>query len=370
MQSKSTQSKRRTIFQKLFSASQKDPTTLSSHRPSLNTIRRIPSTPALPPQSPLSPPALLALDVRAECDTANIDATRGGEVSVLIRIRGKFTLPPLPDPPGFDAVILLDVALPDAKLVLAKHAVQTLIHATTQTSRLGLVVFGRDARVVSQLTMCTPPYRTDLAASVEGLQGERRRGGEKSSFREGMKGVVGMLGKDARFGGHVFVVSDGAFDPGSRFWEGCSTTVHVVAVGGLVWGERLRELRQQAGGFIEVRQGGGEEEGWRKCLGELVGYLGAQTYFHSIETVRCRITCPDTHVSLLDINDSTPQSADSPDQFSLTLRTSTSPPFPSLNCVLGLTVEDDVTAFDTQTITTRLKCHPCLNESSPPSPAD
>jgi hypothetical protein len=260
------------------------------------------------------------LNVTAECDTANIDATRGGQVSVLIRIHGTLTHPPPPsDPPGFDAVILLDVALPEPKLALAKRAVKNLVQATTQTSRLGLVTFGRDARVVAQLTMCTPPYKRELAVSVEDLAGERRRGGV---FREGMKCVLGMLGKDARFGGHVFVVSDGGFDPGSRFWEGCSTTVHVIAVGGLVWGERLRGLRQQAGGFIEVREG--REEGWSKCLDELVGYLGGQTYLDSIETVRCRITCPDTHVSLLDVNDS--PIIDSPDQFSLTLRTSPNSP--------------------------------------------
>lgn len=323
MQRKSSKHKRKTILQKLFSAPQKEPAP-SHHRASLATIRRIPSTPPLPLQAPLSPPALLGLNVTAECDTANIDATRGGEVSVLIRIHGKFTRPPSPDPPGFDAVILLDTALPEPKLALAKRAVKTLIAATTQTSRLGLVVFGRDAKVVSQLTMCTPPYRTDLAASVEDLQGQRRRG--VNVFREAMKSVISMLGKDARFGGHVFVVSDGGFDPGSPFWEGCATTIHVVAVGGLVWGERLRGLRQQAGGFVEVRES--VEEGWRKGLGELVGYLGGQTYFHSIETVRCRITCPDTHVSLLDINDSVPPTIDSPDQFSLTLRTSpTTTPF-------------------------------------------
>jgi len=223
--------------------------------------------------------------------------------------------------------------MPDGRFALAKSAALAIVRETTSNDRLGLVVFSsRDARTISDLIMCTAPYKAALAASLAELvpSQARWRGrhmGKSYPFREGMKGVLTMLAKDARLGGHVFLVSDGGFDVGEVFWTGASTTVHVFAVGALIHSKKLRALRHRGGAFIEVRcrVGGtglgnsGDHDGLR--VRELFGYLGSQTHFHAIETVRCRISIPvPEYVSLVDANGAPPRTRlEASSQFSLTL---------------------------------------------------
>jgi len=306
----------------------------TSSKTSRDTIRRIPSTPQLPPVPSLPPPAILALSITAQADTSNIDAARGGEVSVLIRVSGQFTQPPRfeeRDSHGIDGAILLDLSVPEARFALAKSAALAIVQETSSNDRLGLVAFGsRDANTISDLIMCTAPYKAALSASLSELVPSRprlrgRHTGKSRPFREGMKSALTMLAKDARFGGHVFLVSDGGFEVDEVFWTGASTTVHIFAVGALIHPKKLRALQHRAGAFIEVRStirgavwGNGGDQG---ALRFLFGYLRSQTHFHSIETVRCRITIPAAqYVSLVDVNGVPSQTMlGTSSQFSLTL---------------------------------------------------
>ena len=221
----------------------------------------------------------------------------------------------------------------ERRFALAKSAALGIVRETSSNDRLGLVVFGsHDARTISDLIMCTAPYKAALAASLVDLVPSQsgwkgRHTGKSHPFREGMKGALTMLAKDARLGGHVFLVSDGGFDVGEIFWTGAPTMVHVFAVGALIQAKKLRALRHRGGAFIEVRSpirgtawGNGGDYGFLRVR-ELFGYLSSQTHFHAIETVRCRINIPvPEYVSLVDANGAAPQaSLEAASQFSLTL---------------------------------------------------
>ena len=130
-----------------------------------------------------------------------------------------------------------------------------------------------------------------------------------------MKLALNLLAKDARYGGHIFLLSDGQFLPNNLdpFWLTSLTTVHVIAIGALTYPIKLRSLRHQSGSLLEYRSPSSDSF----SLAQLIAYIATQTHFHSIETVRCRLTFPE-QISVLDIPNHF-YNSESQSQISLTL---------------------------------------------------
>lgn len=277
----------------------------------MSTIRRIPSIAPVLETTPTSPPSLLALEVSLKCDTHNIDAQHGGECLVLCKVAANYTLPPSSDRTrGFDGVVVFDTKLEGRSMTLAIDAVATIVDATSPNDRLGFVTFGTQSSVISELIMCTTPYKQALQSSVREIKTSQSARLERSHFVEGMKLALQLLVKDARFGGHIFLISDGNLcvqdvSP----WRNSSTTIHTVGTGALIHPYALRQFRHKTGTFLEFRSSSDSAK-----LAKLVAYLATHAVPHAIETVRCRLTSPDT---ILEI---TPHpSISEKDQISITL---------------------------------------------------
>lgn len=280
-----------------------------------STIRRIPSISPILQTTSIEPPSIITLDISLKCDTQNIDAQKGGECTVRCNIGANFTLPPSSDrSKGFDGVMLFDTSLPGRKFTLAIDAVGTIIDATSSNDRLGLVLFGDgDASTISELIMCTTPYKQALKKSLQEIKSTT----SSNTFREGMKLALNLLMKDARYGGHIFLISDGTFPVSfdiARLWSISSTTIHTIAIGSLIHPTTLRHIRHQNGSFLEFRSLSSDST----RLAQLVAYIATQTHLHSIETVRCRLTFP-TQVNVLEILNHPTWSPESKSQISLTL---------------------------------------------------
>ena len=258
------------------------------------------------------------------CDTHNIDAQRGGECTLLCDIVGNYTLSPSPDRSlgGFDGVVLFDISLNEGgKLKLAIDAADTIVDATFSNDRLGLVLFGsNDATIVSELIMCTTPVKQALRSSLREIKSFERS--SENSFPRGMKLSLNLLDKDARCGGHIFILSDGKIPSASTdspFWSNSHATVHSIAIGALTHRKALRHLRHQNGTLLEYRSPLTDAP----RLTNLIAFLATQTHLHSIETLRCRLTFPPEQVNALDVLNQ-PSSIESNSQISVTL---SPPPF-------------------------------------------
>jgi hypothetical protein len=259
-------------------------------------------------------------------DVQNIDAQRGGDCIVLTTVSAEYTLPPSVNRiTGFDGVVVLDVGMSCEKVYLAGDCVSAIVAATGSNDRLGLVTFGDgEAIVVSELIMCTTPYKQALQQSITQLTTTTTPG----KLADAMSLALGLLGSDARYAGHIFVISDGNSFPSNNnnattaaapFWAQSPTTVHCVAVGGLVQMELLRNIRTQQGSLLEFRDT--QRDGAK--MGLLVGYLATNVSSHAIETVRCRFSWPEDKVSVLEMSTHPTFSSDSA---SVTIST----PFPCL----------------------------------------
>jgi hypothetical protein len=96
-----------------------------------------------------------------------------------------------------------------------------------------------------------------------------------------------------------------------------TTTVHSIAIGGLIQMNLLRKIRTKGGTYLEFRN----EDRDIPRLSLLIGYLATNIHPQSIETVRCRFTYPGDKISHLELLN---QPTYSPESNSLTL----SPPPP------------------------------------------
>ena len=261
-----------------------------------STIRRLPTVPTLLSTPRMSAPTLLHLSVTMKCDVKNIDAIRGGECTVLTTLSTEYTLPPSTDrTSGFDGVLCVDIGMSREKVALARECVFTIVETTGSNDRLGLVTFGEEdsTTVVSELIMCTSSYKQALQNFVRDLKPTN-----PGQLDAAMRLALGLLGSDARYGGHIFVISDGNCIPISitPFWSRSLTTVHTVAVGGLVQTTLLGKIRTREGCMVELRDA--ERDVGRLAL--LVGYLATNIRSQPIETVRCRFSFPEDKISILE----------------------------------------------------------------------
>lgn len=302
-----------------------------------STIRRIPSITPILQTTPLVPPSIINLDISLTGDTHNIDAQKGGECHVQIKVCANYTSPPSPSgrgSKGFDGVILFDTSLfKERKLKLGRDAAGVIVGSTSSNDRLGLVSFGAsddDACTISELIMCTTPYKQALQHSLSEIQSTAATASTTLatttesgiSFRKGMKLAINLLTKDSRYGGHIFIISDGTFpiNKNTNFWSlnssSSSTTIHTIGIGALINSTTLRNLRHRNGSFLEFRSSSITTDSIR--LTQLIGYVGTQTHLHSIEAVRCRLEFPE-QVDALEIFNQPNLSHESKSQLSLTL---------------------------------------------------
>lgn len=250
----------------------------------------------------------------------NIDARFGGDCTVLTTLCAEYTVPPLAAQDrttGFDGVVVLDVGMDSGKVALARDCAVEIVQATGSNDRLALVTMATEgisgeegATVVSELIMCTTPYKQALQQSIRRVKATSvKRAGDLS---EAMRLALGLLGADSRYGGHIFVLSDGnsspplvSDDPG--FWTQSPSTVHCIAVGGLVDMTVLTTVRTREGCLMEFR----DTHRDASKVQMLVGYLGMNVYSKAIETVRCRFAFPEDKVSVNEMQTHPPHPSDS-----------------------------------------------------------
>ena len=288
---------------------------------SVNTIRRFTSSHSHSPLTPLqsTPPSILTLDVDMKCNYANVDAQFEGECIVQTTIRARYTNPPAKDgASGFDGVILVDESVTGQKRLLRQSACEAIIEATSSNDRLGLVTFGDRAITVSELIMCTSPYKQALQQSIS--EATESKSSNKACFGKGIDTALKLLEKDARNGGHIFLISDGHPSFTHTLSSQCKTTLHIIAIGSLTCPTQLRKLRHQIGAFLEFRNSAHDE----KRIENLVNDLRSQVYPHSIDTVRCRLIAP-PNISILEVINF-PITLESQNQIAITLCTSSLPP--------------------------------------------
>jgi len=288
---------------------------------SLHTIRRF--TPLTSPlQSHSVPPSILILDVEMKCDYINVDAQFNGECIVQTTVSAKYSHPPVHDgTTGFDGVILFDESLNGSKHSLGKNACNAIIATTSPNDRLGFITFGRDLpTIVSELIMCTSPYKQALLHSVDQLTTAEPTLSNANTFGKGLDMALKLLEKDARNGGHIFLISDGNPSFYHSLLPTCSTTLHTIAIGLLTCPTTLRNLRHGTATFLEFRNVSDD-----KNLELLVKSLASNIWSHSIETVRCRLI-PQPHTSILDVIN-IPTTSEAHNEFALTLCIHPSPTF-------------------------------------------
>ena len=233
----------------------------------------------------------------------NIDAQHGGQCTVLTTVSAEYTLPPLAASDrtsGFDGVILLDAGMTREKSALARDCAVAMVDATGSNDRLALVTMAtKDADagavVVSELIMCTTPYKQALQESIRQVTGENGT----ADLVEAMGLAVGLLGADARYGGHIFVISDGnAFtqnmDGDMGFWREAPCLVHCIAVGGLVHMSTLRRIRTREGCLMDFR----DTQRDIAKISSLIGYLATNVHSAPIETLRCRFAYAQDKLSI------------------------------------------------------------------------
>jgi hypothetical protein len=237
-------------------------------------------------------------------DSQNMDAQNSGECVIQCQISASYTNPP--ERVGLDAVIVLDNCVCGRKLELALDVARKIVEGMVSSDRLGLVVGGG---MVSQLIMCTLPYKIALQKSIREVRCV------EGDLWTGLRIAGELLAKEARNGGHVFLISDGQLFGEQTTLSLMRTTVHVIAVGALVNEKLLRQVRGLRGVYVEFREGREfEVDAFLRCLGRIQD--------QGIETVRCRFEHPE-EVSVTSVF---PQSLALDPTLSLTLRK-----FPSLN---------------------------------------
>jgi hypothetical protein len=253
-----------------------------------------------------------------------------------------------------DGVILLDAGLKGGKISLAVDAAITIINATTSNDRLGLVLVAEKTSLISELIMCTTPYKVALQKSIHEIASAETTATNQST--EGIEIALGLLAKEARNGGHIFLVSDGRCVQDLRVPSRASpTSIHSIGIGGLTYTATLRRILQGGGSFLEFRSSSRDSS----ALIDLIAHLTSQTHPQPISTVRCRLTYP-PEITITAI-DKHPDCTESEGQISLTLRLSN---FPSL-----LTIEN-IQPLDTQTFSIHVHVSPVITESDPASSAD
>ena len=100
----------------------------------------------------------------------------GENVRSSVTLPSNFAFPPSADRSrGFDGVVLFDTCLTGRKLTLAMDAAATIVDATSSSDRLGLVLFGPEASAISELIMCTTPYKQALQSSIQQIKSTTSR---------------------------------------------------------------------------------------------------------------------------------------------------------------------------------------------------
>jgi hypothetical protein len=285
----------------------------------------------------------------------NIDAQRGGDCVLLCQVSADYSSsPPKNRSKGLDGVILLDAGLTGGKRSLAVDAAITIINATTSNDRLGLVLVGEKTSMISELIMCTNPYKVALQNSIREIASAETTATNQST--EGIEIALGLLAKEARNGGHIFFVSDGRCVQNLKVPSRASpTSIHSIGIGGLTYTATLRHILQGDGSFLEFRSSSRDSP----ALINLIALLTSQTHPQPISTVRCRLTYP-PEINIISI-DNLREYTESEGQISLTLRLSK---FPSL-----LTIEN-ILPLDTQTFSIHAHVSPVITESDSASSAD
>src|SRR5579859_1716210 len=165
--------KRSSIIQKLTNFTKPKPVKPLDNPTISPTIISLPSTVRRLPTIPLSQPAtdsppLLALNVRLVPNVSSLPADKVGECIVSCHVSTHFTRPPLHPvdrTTGFDGVIILDTTLTGRKRTLSLRTTASLIDACSPHDRLALVTFSDTATTISNLIMCTAPYKQALRSA-------------------------------------------------------------------------------------------------------------------------------------------------------------------------------------------------------------
>jgi len=246
-----------------------------------STVRRIPSTP-MQPTSAIPP--ILKLELSVETDMRNIDASQGGECTVLCKVTANYTHTPTIDPgPGFDGVIILHTAMLPWKLNLAKEAARAIVDSCGSRNRLGLVTLGKTNSVVSELNICTVPYKMALMRSISQMEDSEKH---SVAVADGVKLALRLLERDARQGGHIFLISSGNFIRGDLPSER-KTTIHAIAIGPLTYATNLRRLLLRNGAHLELPS---QQELYQ--LRNLIRHLEAHPLSPPIPTIQARLEHP------------------------------------------------------------------------------
>jgi hypothetical protein len=243
----------------------------------------------------------------------NIDAERGGDCVVLCQLSANYS----PSPPsyrakGLDGVILFDAGLSGQKTSLAIDAALTIVNATTSNDRLGLVVLGEKASTISELIMCTTPYRLALQNSIREFTSTQTS--PIKQVAEGIRLALDLLAKDARNGGHIFLISDGrSFQDDAITYRISPTSIHCISIGGLTYASILRRILRD-GSFLEFRS---PPQDSPHLIG-LIFHLTTQTHYQPLSTVRCRLTYP-PEITIISVSNHLDYTTECEGQISLTL---------------------------------------------------
>ena len=248
-----------------------------------STIRRIPTAQFQTTATGQTP--IIKLDVSVQADTRNIDAVQGGQCNVLCKVTANYTFPsPIERTTGFDGVILFDTTLSSRKLRMAMETAKTIVSTCTSHDRLGLVTFGENTATISELIMCTNPYKTALINSV--VQIESTEVEETPDIGKALDMALRLLEKDARQGGHVFVLSSGYFTlaaaPLNR-----NATIHVAGIGPLTHLRHLNQLVQNNGTILDV-----SDTQEHQSLTDLITHISTHQCSPPIDTIRVRLSHP------------------------------------------------------------------------------
>jgi hypothetical protein len=247
----------------------------------------------------------------------NIDAERGGDCVVLCQLLANYS----PPPPsyrakGLDGVILFDAGLEGQKTSLAIDAAITIVNATTSNDRLGLVVLGQKVSIISELIMCTNPYRLALQNSIREFTSTQTA--PTKQVAEGIRLALDLLAKDARNGGHIFLVSDGrSFHDDAITCRVTPTSIHCISIGGLTYASILRQILRD-GSFLEFRSPPQDSP----LLIGLISHLTSQTHYQPLSTVRCRLTYP-PESTIVSVSNHSDYTTECKGQISLTLGNTT-----------------------------------------------
>jgi len=135
--------------------------------------------------------------------------------------------------------------------------------------------------MVSALTMCTAPYKTALMKSLGQIKRDEME--DLCDIGDGFTLALKLLEKDARQGGHLFVISAGDFRCSSDLSK-VNTTIHVIAIGALTNTENLNRMLHHNGTHLDFRI---KED--LKGISTLMHHLSSHQISPPIATIQARL---------------------------------------------------------------------------------